>query len=141
MKVSPAASAKAARRRDIGSGSLSPPLPPPRRRLGSRRSRPLKPEPRILVVDDDPATATMLSRSRSRHGFRVVTAGAAAEAIESSSTTTSDAAILDLVMPGQDGTALAAALREKMPGLPIVLLTGYTHSPLLNSAERSGIAV
>ncbi len=44
-------------------------------------------------------------------------------------------------MPGQDGTALAATLREKMPGLPIVLLTGYTHSPLLTAAEKSGIAV
>ena len=44
-------------------------------------------------------------------------------------------------MPGHDGAALAAELRKHLPGLPIGLLTGYAHSPLIPTAERSGVAV
>jgi len=96
----------------------------------------------VLIVDDDPATATMLSRSLSRHGFRVDAVSVAAEALEHARAGTDyDAAILDLVMPGQDGVALASSLREQLPDLAVVLLTGYTHSPLLAAAERAGAKV
>jgi len=83
----------------------------------------------------------MLSRSVSRHGFRVDAVSVAAEALERAQGTAYDAAILDVVMPGQDGVALASALRKHLPDLPIVLLTGYTHSPLLIEAERVGARV
>ena len=96
---------------------------------------------RILVVDDDPEVATMLSRSLTRRGFAVETTASADEALARAAATGYEAALLDLVMPGQDGAALASRLREKIPGLPVALLTGYTHSPLLSSAERHGVAV
>jgi DNA-binding NarL/FixJ family response regulator len=44
-------------------------------------------------------------------------------------------------MPGRDGAALTAALREKIPGLPVVMLTAFTHSPLITAAERLGAKV
>jgi DNA-binding response OmpR family regulator len=98
-------------------------------------------QPRLLIVDDDDATATMLRRSLSRHGFRVDAVGSAAQARELAAANAYDAAILDLVMPDQDGAELAGALREKLPGLPVALLTGYTHSPLLAKLQRSGVKV
>jgi DNA-binding response OmpR family regulator len=101
----------------------------------------MKPGACILIVDDDAEIATMLSRALSRRGFRIETTTSADEALARAGSTPYDAALLDLVMPDQDGAALAAALRERIPGLPIALLTGYTHSPLLADAERSRIAV
>jgi CheY-like chemotaxis protein len=101
----------------------------------------MKPEPRVLVVDDDPDIATMLVRALSRRGFVMETAASADEALERIAKSRFDAALVDLVMPGRDGKDLAAALRERVPGLPIGLLTGYTRSPLLAAAERSGVAV
>lgn len=98
-------------------------------------------EPQILIVDDDPATATMLSRSLARHGFRVDAVSAASEALERAKQTRYDGAVLDLVMPGQDGAALANTLRGKDPDLPVALLTGYAHSPLLTAVQGPGIAV
>ena len=104
-------------------------------------SRPKGRPPRILVVDDDPEIATMLSRSLTRRGFAIETTASADEALARVANTTYEAALLDLVMPGQDGAALATQLRAKIPGLPVALLTGYTHSPLLAAAERQGVAV
>jgi FixJ family two-component response regulator len=48
---------------------------------------------------------------------------------------------VDLVMPGMDGAGLAEQLRRRTPGLPIGLLTGYTHSPLIPSEAPSGTRV
>jgi CheY-like chemotaxis protein len=96
----------------------------------------VKGKPRILVVDDDPEIAKMLSRSLSRRGYQIEAIATADEALAKSAAEPYDAAILDLVMPGRDGADLAAALRAQSPGLPIALLTGYSRSPLLEGAER-----
>jgi DNA-binding response OmpR family regulator len=101
----------------------------------------MKPEPRILIVDDDPDVTAMLQRSLARRGFRIDSTSSPDEALAKAADTAYDAAILDLVMPERDGADLAALLRQKTPGLPVALLTGYTHSPLLTSVERSGVAV
>ena len=83
----------------------------------------------------------MLSRALTRHGYRIDTTSSPEDALSRAAGQPYEAALLDLVMPERDGAALASALREKLPGLPIALLTGYTHSPLISSAQRSGMAV
>ena len=96
---------------------------------------------RILVVDDDPGIGAMLTKALARHGFQVDAVTSAEEALEKSEGATWDAALVDLVMPGRDGKDLAETLRRIFPGLPIGLLTGYTHSPLIPAVEKSGMAV
>ena len=96
---------------------------------------------RILVVDDDPGIGLMLTKALARHGFQVDAATSADEAVEKSEATSYDAALVDLVMPGRDGAELSETLRRRFPGLPIGLLTGYTHSPLIPAFEKSGMAV
>ncbi len=96
---------------------------------------------RLLVVDDDREVGLMLQRALGRRGFVVDACSSPDEALGRAATTTYDAAIVDLVMPGRDGAHLAGELRAHLPGLPIALLTGYSHSPLLAGAERSGIKV
>jgi len=101
----------------------------------------MKHPPRILIVDDDPEIGRMLSRSLSRHGFEVDALTSAQEALGKAEATPYDAAVLDLVMPGMDGAGLAEELRRRNPGLPIGLLTGYTHSPLIPSDVPSATRV
>ena len=96
---------------------------------------------RILVVDDSQDIVDMLRVALARHGFVIETTTSPEEALSMASASPYDAALLDLVMPGRDGAALAQALREKNPGLPVALLTAYTHSPLLPAAERAGVRV
>ena len=102
---------------------------------------PMKDARRILVVDDDPGIGLMLTKALARHGFVVDTATSADEALEKSENASYDAALVDLVMPGRDGKDLADTLRRRFPGLPIGLLTGYAHSPLIPAFEKSGMAV
>lgn len=96
---------------------------------------------RILVVDDDAAVATMLSRALSRHGFKIDTARTGDEALAKAAETRYDAAVLDLVMPGRDGADLSAALQAKTPGLTVAFLTGYARSPLIDAAKKAGRTV
>ena len=96
---------------------------------------------RVLIVDDDAEIATMLSRALLRRGFTIEAIREPEQALARAAAAGFDAALLDLVMPGQDGMALASALRERLPGLKIALLTGYTRSPLLEAAARHGMAV
>jgi CheY-like chemotaxis protein len=96
---------------------------------------------RVLIVDDDPEIATMLSRSLLRRGFTIEAIPDPQQALARAAEAGFDAALLDLVMPGQDGMALARSLRETLPGLKIALLTGYVHSPLLQAAAREAMAV
>jgi CheY-like chemotaxis protein len=37
--------------------------------------------------------------------------------------------VTDLVLPGIDGCRLALELRERMPGLPVLFLSGYAEEP------------
>jgi two-component system response regulator RegA len=101
----------------------------------------MKHEPLILVVDDDPEVARVLARSLSHRGFRTETTSSPEGAVELASKTAYDAALVDLVMPGQDGVSLASELRSQIPGLPVAILTGYAHSPLISAAHRAGVSV
>jgi len=96
---------------------------------------------RILVVDDDPEIAAMLGRSLTRHGFQTDTTSSPNEALVLARQAAYDAAVVDLVMPEQNGVHLASALRVVTPGLPVAILTGYTRSPLLEDAEGPGLRV
>jgi CheY-like chemotaxis protein len=101
----------------------------------------MKPAPQVLVVDDHQEIVAMLQRALSRHGFRIDSTTSPADALARADNTRYDAALLDLVMPGQDGLSLAAALREKIPGLPIALITAYPRSPLLPEVQRARVTV
>jgi CheY-like chemotaxis protein len=101
----------------------------------------MKDSPHILVVDDDPGIGQMLTKALARHGFKVDATTSADEALERAESTSYDAALVDLVMPGRNGADLAETLRRKFPGLPIGLVTGYVNSPLIPAFEKSGMAV
>ncbi|HLI13073.1 MAG TPA: response regulator [Alphaproteobacteria bacterium] len=78
--------------------------------------------PHILVVDDDTRLRGLLQRYLSENGFRVTTAGDAAEAWTRLESIAFDLIVLDVMMPGQDGLEFTAALRPKSR-VPILILT------------------
>jgi two-component system response regulator RegA len=79
----------------------------------------------LLITDDDELFAQTLARQLTRRGHSCQTAHNTEQAIALVETTLFDAAITDLVMPGDSGLKLVQALNEADPELPILVLTGY----------------
>jgi|TARA_R110002020_G_scaffold474460_1_gene705894 two-component system, OmpR family, phosphate regulon response regulator OmpR len=78
----------------------------------------------ILVVDDDDRIRDLLKRFLSREGHRVTAAGDAAAARRLLATMEFDLAILDVMMPGEDGLSLLSAIRAgREKETPVMLLT------------------
>ncbi|HLB79330.1 MAG TPA: response regulator transcription factor [Dongiaceae bacterium] len=78
--------------------------------------------PHILVVDDDRRLRELLRRYLAEQGFRVTVAANAAEARARLDGLAFDLIVLDIMMPGESGLDLTAALRRD-GGVPILLLT------------------
>ena len=77
----------------------------------------------VLVVDDQPEYARLISLSLAREGFEVRTASGGEEAIDLASALHPDVVLLDVNMPGVDGFAVMADLRERWP-VPVIMVTG-----------------
>jgi len=83
---------------------------------------------RILFVEDDALVREAVTRGLEEAGFEVLVApdGERALAMIEAGLDV-DVAFSDIVMPGKiSGIDLAGILRERRPGLPVVLATGYT---------------
>jgi len=77
---------------------------------------------RILVVDDDPEIVSFLKRGLTFEGYTVETAGDGAQALAIVRDREPDLVILDVMMPGMDGTEVAKRLRQAT-AIPILMLT------------------
>ncbi|QHO71073.1 DNA-binding response regulator [Marisediminicola antarctica] len=78
---------------------------------------------RILVVEDEPLMAALLSRGLHAEGYAVDIADNGIDAITLSKDTSYDLAILDVMLPGMSGFELCRRLREQTHGIAILLLT------------------
>ena len=76
----------------------------------------------VLVVDDDLRIRELLRRYLADNGYRVTTAGNAAAASARMAALAFDMIILDVMMPGESGMALARRLRTTSD-VPILMLT------------------
>jgi two-component system phosphate regulon response regulator OmpR len=77
----------------------------------------------ILVVDDDARLRALLQRFLTEQGFRVSAAENAAAARAALADMAFDLLVLDVMMPGETGLALTAALRAEGQEVPILMLT------------------
>ncbi|GAA4638075.1 response regulator transcription factor [Actinoallomurus vinaceus] len=77
---------------------------------------------RVLVVDDDPTVADVVSRYLVRDGHEVVCVADGYAALRAAEERPPDLVVLDLMLPGIDGLEVCRRLRERWP-VPIVMLT------------------
>jgi two-component system phosphate regulon response regulator OmpR len=78
---------------------------------------------RILLVEDDPRLAEMLSEYLGQAGFHITVAALGAAALERLSGAQFDAIVLDLMLPDMDGLDLCREVRAKSD-TPVLMLTG-----------------
>ena len=86
--------------------------------------------PRILVVDDQPSIAGLMSQLLSMRGYDVVTAVSAEQAEAEVRRQLPDLILSDVMMPGRSGYDFCRSLKENPATrlIPFVLITGLTDS-------------
>ena len=82
----------------------------------------MKSSPRILVVDDDRELRSLLAQFLSAHGYLLDTASDGQRMKKLLEVYRFDLAVLDIMMPGEDGLTLCRNLRSHS-NLPIIFLT------------------
>jgi two-component system, cell cycle sensor histidine kinase and response regulator CckA len=87
---------------------------------------------KVLVVDDDEAVATLVSRMLVRRGYatRVANRGVEAERILEGEEV--DAIVVDLRMPGMTGAELVTRARDRHPRVRAIYMTAF-------AGDRSGL--
>lgn len=96
--------------------------------------------PKLLVVDDSPQVCKALGDVLKASGYVVRTAPSGERALQIAETDRFDLVITDLKMTGMSGLDLARRIFELMPGVPVVMLTGFGDMDAVITALRSGIA-
>lgn len=95
---------------------------------------------RVLVVDDDELMRMTLDAVLVRDGWAVQTCpgGQAALSMLAAAPGDVDLIVTDFNMPGMTGLTLAAEVRRRHPGLPVILASGYLSEDLRRGASAIG---
>jgi DNA-binding response OmpR family regulator len=94
---------------------------------------------RILIVEDDADTASMLLRAFADE-YEVTLARDGAEGLEMAlEAPHPDLVITDLMMPRLDGAAMAREVRAKLPLVTVIMLTAQGSSAAAVQAIQAGV--
>ena len=95
-------------------------------------------KPSILLVDDEENLRRTLALILRREGYEVETAATVAETRQCVDKSTFDLVFLDLKLPDANGLTLLPELRQRFPGMPVVILTAHDKLDAAIEAVRKG---
>ena len=93
---------------------------------------------RILVVDDEPVALMVTARTLAENGYVVATEEGALAALDRLRRETCDLVISGLKMPDYDGLFLLDKVRERHPGVIVIIMTGHGDIETAVNAMRRG---
>lgn len=92
----------------------------------------------FLIADDDPIFLQVLERALLKRGFSVITASDLSSSLQKAQQHKFGKAIVDLKLGGDSGLHLVRHLKQCLPELEIVILTGYSSISTAVEAIKSG---
>ena len=92
---------------------------------------------RVLVVDDEPVVRRQVRRMLQSHGYSVLEAADGSAALAALDEEAPALMLLDVTMPGLDGTEVVREARRRGHAVPILLFSGYADFPLEQRLEQS----
>jgi two-component system response regulator AtoC len=95
---------------------------------------------RMLVVDDDEGLREYLQALASSRGFQVFAAPTGEDAVQTLDQSRPDLVTLDLVLPGMDGLETLKRLKERLPEVPVIMLSGHGQARSIVEAMKLGAA-
>jgi two-component system, cell cycle sensor histidine kinase and response regulator CckA len=94
----------------------------------------------VLLVEDDLLVRNVTERTLQRAGWKVQCAISAEEALEVLGEGECDLMISDVALPGMHGVDLARLVRARLPGVPIVLTSGYERTAMHDAGDVTNVA-
>jgi CheY-like chemotaxis protein len=94
--------------------------------------------PHILVADDNRQVLALFTLLLTNGGYSVSSVDSGSAAIKVLHDKSVDLLILDLSMPQPDGFEVLKTLRAQMPGLRILVISGFMQGALLKASELLG---
>jgi DNA-binding response OmpR family regulator len=82
--------------------------------------------PRVLIIDDQTEVRAMVAIVLRVNHFEVVEADSGAAGLKAFAEGSFDAAIVDIFLGDTSGVEVISTMRERMPGLPVVAVSGMT---------------
>jgi two-component system, NtrC family, response regulator AtoC len=92
----------------------------------------------VLVIDDDPSIRDFLETLATRQGFGVHTASDGESALANLDRTRPDLITLDTVLPGMDGLETLRRIKQRLPEVPVIMLSGHGQARTIVEAMRLG---
>lgn len=92
----------------------------------------------VLIVEDDPRVLLGCQQALALEDIPSIGVSSAEEALHHIGEDFPGIVVSDIRLPGMDGLALLAALRERDPSLPVVLITGHGDISMAVAAMRDG---
>jgi two-component system response regulator AtoC len=93
---------------------------------------------RVMVIDDDPGVRDYMEALVSRQGYRVYAAADGEQALARLDDVRPDLVTLDVVLPGMDGLETLRRIKQRMPEVPVVMLSGHGQARNIVEAMRLG---
>jgi DNA-binding NtrC family response regulator len=93
----------------------------------------------ILWVDDDMEFVEVLARRFMRRGARVRICGGAEACMEAVHNDAPDLVVTDRMLGGYDGLRLVSRLRDELPDLAVIMLSGYSDEASIREAMNAGV--
>jgi len=95
---------------------------------------------KILVVDDDDLVLSSCRRVLAGEGFEVLLAGSVEQALKIIESARPVLLLIDIKMPVHDGLFLMKKVKERLPGMPIIVMSGYSTEETIKSSADMGSA-
>src|SRR5207249_1255736 len=97
-----------------------------------------RPQPRILVVDDEPHVVQIFQDLLAQRGYEVVSSTNGDDAIVKVTTGHFDLVLTDINLPGVDGLEVVRAAKAADKDTCVILITGYASTTTASDALRQG---
>jgi len=95
---------------------------------------------RVVFVDDEPKVRAIVRKTLQRADADVHCFSSAQDCLKHLATARCDLLITDVRMPDRDGMDLLAEVKERLPWIPVLIVTGYADVPLAVQALKAGAA-
>ena len=93
---------------------------------------------KILIVDDDQVVLTSCKRILESEGYSASLTSSVKEALQMLEEKKYDILLVDIIMPEYDGMYLIGNVRENLPHLPILVMSGYPTPETISSGMQMG---